>query len=88
MEGPMIRRWFLMDDRLAWPFVAAVVVITVFAVAFDFGWRVLVMPFETYLLVFSLCAAVFVIAIGGMWLLCRGRAAGQERRSSAPSKTS
>lgn len=82
----MIRRWFWLDGRLAWPFFAVVVLITLFAVVFDFGWRVLVMPFETYLLVFGLIGAVILIATAGVWLSRRAGAPARERHPSTASK--
>jgi uncharacterized membrane protein AbrB (regulator of aidB expression) len=76
-----------LDSRLSWRFVAAVVLIAGLAVAFDFGWRVLMMPLETYLLIFGLIAAVIVIAIVGTWLLCRARATNREPQPLIVPKT-
>jgi hypothetical protein len=51
-----VKLW--VGDRLAWPPVIAVAFLSVFLVATDFAWRVLVMPIGVLLL----CALV----IGGI----------------------
>ena len=75
----MIGRWIWVDGRLSWPLVAMVVFISAFAIAFDFGWRVLVLPFETYLLIAVLLAAAIAIVRLGICVLRRRRTARQTR---------
>lgn len=40
-------RWFWMERRFSWPFVAAIVFLSLVLVVADFIWRVLVVPAET-----------------------------------------
>lgn len=63
--------WFWTEGRFGWPFVSAVVTLTVAVVLADLAWRFWKMPFERFLLRaalgFALAAAGFVavwMAIG------------------------
>lgn len=40
-------RWFWIEGRFSWPFVAAIVFLSLVLVVADFIWRVLVVPAET-----------------------------------------
>ena len=40
-------RWFWIEERFSWPFVAAIVFLSLVLVVADFIWRVLVVPAET-----------------------------------------
>jgi len=78
----MTGRWFWVDGRFAWPFVVAVAIVTALVMMFDFGWRVLIMPFESYLILYVVIVAV-AIALAAAWLLYRRRAKRQPRRPGA-----
>ena len=58
-----MKRWLWVEGRLAWPPVAAIAYFAVCLVLADYSWRLLVMPFGTFLL-YS-----FFIAAGGAGLL-------------------
>lgn len=53
-----MRRLIWVDGRLAWPLVIVVLYLSALVVIFDFGWRILVMPFFSLVL----CAAIFGVS--------------------------
>ena len=73
---------FWVNGRFAWPFVIAVVIATALAMIFDFGWRVLVMSFETYLIASASIVLTVAIAFAVAWLLYRRRASRQPGRQA------
>jgi hypothetical protein len=59
-------RWFWTENRFAWPMVAAIVYLCASLIAVDFAWRVIEMPFDTFLLTaaaIDLAAAAILIGI-------------------------
>lgn len=70
-------RWFWIDKRFAWPFVTAIVFLSLGLLLADFAWRVLVIPLESLIaLVFALYVAATLIGIAlRTWF-------GRRRRSS------
>lgn len=57
-------RWFWIDGRFAWPFVTAIVFLSLALLIADFAWRVLVIPLESLVaLVFALCVAFALTGI-------------------------
>ena len=67
-------RFFWVDGRFCWPFVFVVVFIAISALAADFAWRVLVIPFDTLLIyVLLIDAAAAILLIGGYRFLRRRR---------------
>ena len=64
-----MKRWFWINDRLAWPFVAAVVFATLVLLVTDLIWRVLVMPAEALAaMVIGVCIVAVLIFSGFRFL--------------------
>lgn len=69
-------RWFWIEGRFSWPFVAAIVFLSLVLVVADFIWRVLVVPAETLVaLAVVTCVAAALLFVVVMRFL---------RRTSAP----
>jgi|KBSMisStaDraftv2_1062788.scaffolds.fasta_scaffold6276148_1 ABC-type Fe3+-siderophore transport system permease subunit len=69
-------RWFWIEGRFSWPFVAAIVFLSLVLVVADFIWRVLVVPAETLVaLAVVACVAAALLFVVVMRFL---------RRTSAP----
>ncbi len=69
-------RWFWIEGRFSWPFVAAIVFLSLVLVVADFVWRVLVVPAETLVaLAVVACVAMALLFVVVMRFL---------RRTSAP----
>jgi hypothetical protein len=71
-------RLFWVDGRLSWPFVVAVVFVTTSALAADFVWRLVVIPF-TNLVIYAAAADLVVAAL----LILVWMAARRKNRSRA-----
>lgn len=67
-----MRRLFWAEDRLSWPFVIAVGLLTLSFLILDFVWRTFVMPFETLLIYAAIGNAAVAIIFVGTCLYLRG----------------
>jgi hypothetical protein len=64
-------RFFWTKGRLAWPFVSAIVLLSLALLVADLAWRIFVVPAESLALVTAGACIVLVLAIVGLRPLFR-----------------
>jgi hypothetical protein len=64
-------RWFWNNGRLAWPFVAAVVLSSFALLLADLAWRIFVVPAESLALIVASACVFLGLALVGLRSLFR-----------------
>lgn len=59
-------KWFWNNGRLAWPFVAAVVLLSFALLLADLAWRIFVVPAESLALIVAGGCVFLVLALVGL----------------------
>jgi len=66
-------RWFWIDGRFSWAFVSAVLFVTLSLLCADFAWRILIVPFESFLLLTIVVDGVLAVILVAAYRLWRAR---------------
>jgi hypothetical protein len=70
-----MKRWVWMNGRLSWPFVIALVYLSVSLLLLDYIWRVIVIPFDTLLIYATVAVLGIATTLIALYRALRGRRA-------------